>query len=245
MKNETIDEIRVLAKQKLREWYVKIANVGIDSLRLNVFLASMMGFENSHDLVNWYFGEHIERSIVTSFGYLIQKIALIVSDGVKFKGKGADIKVRKGRRDYYIEIKSGTASSNVKMMRETSRAQHKLKETHGNHIRTVLGLTYGKKEEVTSFMANYYKGDIILVGEEFWNFLSGEEGTHKVVFDAITAARKEVMKEQAVQSKLFEGVCEAETLSEKMEKRKQLLIEEWNEKYGEELRYENFLKYLF
>lgn len=245
MEDQTLENVRTLVKEKLHDWYEEIESVELEDLRINIFLASMMGMEKSEDLVRWYFRENIERKIVTSFGFLIEKIAQTVCDAKSWTGQGADIVLEKDGEKYYIEVKSGTASSNVKMMRNTSKVQSDLKEEVGKDITTALGLTYGKKEKVFGTMTGYYKGDKMLVGQEFWEFLTGDESAHEGVLNAIREAREEAKKERAAQVSLTEGGQESETLNQLIQRKEEELIKEWEEEYGEELTYKDVLNRLF
>lgn len=245
MDDKTLESVKALVKEKLHDWYEKIESVELEDLRINIFLASMMGMGKSEGLVRWYFRENIERKIVTSFGFLIENIARTVSGSESWAGQGADIVLKKDGEKFYIEVKSGTASSNVKMMRNTSKAQSELKEEVGEDITTALGLTYGKKEKVFGTMTEYYKGDKMLVGQEFWEFLTGDGSAHKEVLNAIREAREEVKEERAAQESLVGEGKGSETLNQLIQRKEDELLKEWEDKYGEELTYKDILKRLF
>jgi len=242
MEDSTLIEVKDAVKDKLNGWYEKVDGIELDDLRLNVFLASMMGMQESRDLVHWYLGERVERSIVTSFGFLIEDIALKVSGGKSWSNEGGDIVLEKEGRPHYIEIKSGTASSNVKMMRNTSNAQERLKEDMGDDIVTVLGLTYGKKDEVFGTMTGYYEGDKMLVGKELWEFLTGESGAHEEVLKTITDAREEVQERWSGRTDLVSG---AVTIQELIEAKEEKLTKEWEKRYGKRLTYKKIIERLF
>jgi hypothetical protein len=225
-------EVEDLMRDKMNDWKDKVEGIELEDLRLNIFLAAAMDMDEPEELIEWGVHQHLERSIVTSFGFLIEKMALVVSGGEEHDGEGGDIVMEKDGKKHYIEIKSGTASSNVKMMRNTSNAQAKIKDDNGNEeVVTVLGLTYGKPEEVFSTMDEYYQGDKLLVGQEFWEFLSGDEDAHRDLVEAIVNARNEAFQQENLEDD------SPSSLQEAMEQKIDDLSEEWREENGDELTY--------
>lgn len=240
MEHEKRQQVEQLVTEKMNDWRRKVEGVELDDLRLNIFLAAAMDMKDPEQLVAWGVHQHLERSLVTSFGFLIEKIALIVSEGEKHGGEGGDIVVERNGKTYYVEIKSGTASSNVKMMRNTSNAQAKIKDENGAEtVVTVLGLTYGKPDEVFSTMRSYYEGDELLVGRNFWEFLADEPGAHRDVVGAIVDARQNT----------FEGggrtAGEPSSIQEAMEMKIEALTEDWKREHGETLTYDTLTESFF
>lgn len=240
MNEQKQDEIKELMRDKMEDWKAKTEGIELDDLRLNIFLAAAMDMDEPEELIEWGVHQHLERSIVTSFGFLIEKMALVVSGGEAHKGEGGDIVMEKNGKKHYIEIKSGTASSNVKMMRNTSNAQAKIKDENGNEeVVTVLGLTYGKPDEVFSTMQEYYEGDKLLVGQEFWEFLADDEDAHRELVESIVDARNEAFRQDSLKEN------DPSSLQEAMEMKIQELAEEWRQEYGEELTYDTLTERFF
>lgn len=240
MNEQKQDEIKELMRDKMEDWKAKTEGIELDDLRLNIFLAAAMDMDEPEELIEWGVHQHLERSIVTSFGFLIEKMSLVVSGGEEHKGEGGDIVMEKNGKKHYIEIKSGTASSNVKMMRNTSNAQAKIKDENGNEeVVTVLGLTYGKPEDVFSTMQEYYKGDKLLVGQEFWEFLAGDENAHKELVEAIVDARNEAFNPKNLEAD------SPSSLQEAMEQKIDELAEQWREENGDELTYDTLTEKFF
>ena len=240
MQKEKKEEIEQLVTDKMEDWREKVEEAELENLRLNIFLAAAMDMEEPRQLIEWGAHQHLERSLVTSFGFLIEKIALIVSDGKKHDGEGGDIVVEREGKKYYIEIKSGTASSNVKMMSNTTNAQAKIKDDKGNEdVVTVLGLTYGKQDDVFSTMKGYYDGDELLVGQDFWEFLADEENAHKEIVSAIVQARKEAFQEEKTADKKPSSIQEA------MEMKIDELSREWESEHGQTLTYSKLMEEFF
>jgi len=240
MEREKREQIEWLMTEKMDDWRRKVEGVELDDLRVNVFLAAAMDMKEPEQLIQWGVHQHLERSLVTSFGFLIEKIALLVADGETHRGQGGDIVVERDGKTYYIEIKSGTASSNVKMMRNTSSAQATIKDENGKEsVVTVLGLTYGKPDEVFSTMRSYYEGDELLVGRNFWEFLADAPDAHRDVLDAIVNARRNT----------FQGAetddDEPSSLQEAMDLKVETLTDAWKREHGATLTYDTLTESFF
>ncbi len=236
LSEETKAEITAVTEEKIRQWEDTILSLDIDDLNVNIFLATMMDITDARGLVEFYAKQRIERSIVTSFGYLIQEIATIVGgDRVEKTSGNADIIHTRDGVDIYIEIKSGTASSNKKMMREMSRQHADVKEDDPDAV-TALGLTYGKDEDVSSIMRGYYDGDEILVGKDFWEYLSDDPEAYVDVIEAITKARENVKNGRR---------GENYSLQELMERQFDTLVDDWRAEYSEEIDYRNIVQEYF
>ncbi|MFB6268473.1 MAG: TdeIII family type II restriction endonuclease [Halobacterium sp.] len=233
--DETRREITALTKSKLGDWEDTIREMSLDDLRPNIFLATMLDVTSADELIEFYAMQHLERSIVTSFGYLIQDIAVTVAgDAAEETSGNADLILHGRDGDTYIEIKSGTASSNKKMMREMSRQHEAVKAEHPDAT-TALGLTYGKREDVFGIMDDYYEGDLILVGQEFWEYLSGDPDAYRDVVAAITDAR-EAARRESVHGK---------TIQQLIDENIDRLTAEWTAEYSADLDYDDLVERYF
>jgi len=239
IEQEKIEKAKKIVKKKIREWYKKVRSLKFDDLEPNIFLAGALGITNARDFIEFCVRQHIERSIVTSFGFLIEEVASIIGvDTVRKKKKegkkeGWDLKVIRDHT-YYIEVKSGPISCNKDMVQKISKDQKQLKEEDPD-AKVCLGLLYGKRDDVFGIIEQYYQGDMILVGKEFWEFISGDPDAYKKVLNLIVEASKEVLEESLDKKPLLE------LIEEKIDE----LTEEWVKKYGDKLDYNEIIKKFF
>jgi len=224
---EKTEQIKEIIKEKIREWYDKVENLKLEDLEPNIFLAQALNLKNAREFIDFYVNQHVQRSLVTSFGFLIEKICAVIGNAEKVKGiKGADIR----KNNHYIQVKSGPISCNRDMAEKISQDQREIKENNPNAI-TCLGLTYGKKEDVFGIISSYYEGDKILVGKEFWEFLSGDPEAYKKVLRAFKEASEDVLNEKG------------KTIIELRKEKTEELTKEWIKKYGDKIELNALLKF--
>ena len=239
IEQEKIKEAKQVVKNKIREWYKNIRELKLEDLEPNIFLAAALGISNAKDFVEFYARQHIERSIVTSFGFLIEEVASIIGTNIEKRKKGEElkgwnIKTVKDGKEYYIEIKSGPHSCNKDMLQSISKEQEMIREAKPDAI-ICLGLLYGRKEEVFGTIQTYYRGDKVFVGKEFWEFISEDPEAYKKVLKLIIEAYEEVLQESLEKKTLLQ------VINEKIDE----LTKEWCEKYGDKLDYNEMLKRFF
>lgn len=239
-----IQEAKRVVKEKIKEWYKNIRELRLEDLEPNIFLAGAIGIDKARDFIAFYVMQHVERSIVTSFGYLIEKVAKIIGPYVELckktdrpknePDKGWNLKVVKNGKEYYFEVKSGPHSCNRNMLTSINEEQENIKQEKPKAI-VGLGIFYGKEEEVFSTIKQYYKGEITLVGKKFWEFISDDPDAYKKVLKLMIEAHNEVLQES----------LDKKTLLELMEEKINELTKEWCKKYGDKLDYNEMLKRFF
>lgn len=115
--------------------------------------------------------QRTERGAVTSYGTRIQKIAQrITTRGTGVEG--ADICKEKNDRRYYIQMKAGPNTPDKDIVQQINTLlQGAVRRNHGSVA--LLGMTYGKRERVSSIIQRYSQIDW-LIGKEFWEFISDD-----------------------------------------------------------------------
>lgn len=142
-----IQEAKRIVKEKIKEWYENIRCLNLEDIEPNIFLAGALGITDPKEFIGFYVRQHVERSIVTSFGFLIEKVASIIGDNVKLiRRTGKDLEITRNGQTYYIEVKSGPISCNKDMIENISKKQLEIKQEE--NVIVCLGLLYGKKENV-------------------------------------------------------------------------------------------------
>lgn len=106
MKPEVIKGIRKEFKEIAKKRFKALDSISLSNLNFNPFLLRALNLDTPKKIAEFMIGQRLERSVVTSYGNRIQKVAKLLSErgtGVE----GADIRKEKEGRTYYIQIKSG------------------------------------------------------------------------------------------------------------------------------------------
>lgn len=164
----------------------KISSISLDDLMPNPYMMFLLknsnGLDNVNDLVDFLLSQYIERSMVTSFGSLIEAIAGVFCDMDFKKGRRGNKHLDKvktsGNTIYGISIKSGPNTINDPDVSDISDALNdwKAKKMAGlppgiSSVETVLGLTYGNNPSLQSFKVGSL-GHTLVYGRKFWEFVS-------------------------------------------------------------------------
>src|SRR3990172_7282482 len=160
--------------------YKAIDSIQIEEMDFNPFLLKILGFETPEEIAEFMIAQRFERSPVTSYGARIQSIAKEITErgtGVE----GADIcKERDGHR-YYIQMKAGPNTVNKDISSEINKLLKSAIRRNSGSV-ALLGMTYGKRERVSSVIRKYSDVDWI-IGREFWEFISEDAECAKEIFD--------------------------------------------------------------
>jgi hypothetical protein len=169
-------EFTALAKKK----YEAVDAIDVEEIDFNPFLLRVLGFETAEEIAEFIVAERLERSLVTSYGTRIQKIAKEIS-GRGTGVEGADIcKELEGRR-HYIQLKAGPNTVNKDISSEINKLlSGALRRNHGSVA--LLGMTYGKRRRVSSIIQRYSNVNW-LIGREFWGFISEDKDCAQKIFD--------------------------------------------------------------
>jgi hypothetical protein len=82
----------------------EIQETDFDKLLINPFLIRAFNFTDHKEVIAFCFYQKVTRSIVTSWGFTVERM-LLVSGGMAVK-KGFDLLLRRGDTDYYLQIKA-------------------------------------------------------------------------------------------------------------------------------------------
>ena len=212
--------IRVLVKDFLDTQVSMLENISLNSLTINPFLVRALELNNPTEVIRFNLYQHVTRSIVTSWGFCVERILRYTgAEDIPEAKTGFDIQKVYEDIIHYIQIKSSPNSMNVDMVRWLNRKVKELEERDSGY-RPLLGLTFGRKEQV----AGQITGNIdlpeynILVGKELWDFISEETNFHCKVLDTISEVTGGVLPRS------FSDMVD--------EKFKELLVE-WIQKYGD------------
>ena len=201
--------IRDFVKRAIEE----IKDTDFDKLLINPFLIKAFNFTDHREVISFCFYQKVTRSIVTSWGFTVERMVL-VSGGIPIKG-GFDILIRRKDKDHHLQIKSSPNTMDFDQVQNLNNNIRKLQET-ANKV-GMLGVTYGVKDNHLSIIMQGVDGypKNVLVGHELWDFVAQEKGYTAKVLEWASAGMP--------QNTDFSSLLEDKRLS---------IVSDWEAKYG-------------
>lgn len=207
--------VSVLIRDFVKNSIKELQNTTLETLLINPFLVKAFGFDDHKEVVTFYFYQKITRSIVTSWGFTVE--GLLLCTGVqKSDIEGFDLKVEKDAKTYHFQIKSSPNTMSIEQVRQLNTHIQNIKDKLNNI--PMLGMTYGTREQINSQIQSTLIGypQSTMIGRELWDFIASEDGYCQKVLSWID----KVMN------------LEPTKFSDELENKKNLLITEWENKFG-------------
>lgn len=161
--------------------------------RKNPYLYRVKNYVKAGELVEHIVDAYLSSQDETLFGQFLEGLAIYVCGqtygGVKSASEGIDLEFTKDQIRYLVSIKSGPNwgnSSQIKKLKDNfKKAKRILRANLGKtNIVAVNGCCYGKDR-------NPDKGEYLkLCGQEFWEFISGEEELYIQLIEPLGKASK-------------------------------------------------------
>lgn len=146
--------------------------------RKNPYLFKAKYINDAHDLVKLLLDAHLSSQEETIFGEFLEKLAIFVCGkvfgGRKSSAEGIDLEFKRNHILYIVSVKSGPNwgnSSQIKRMVDNFKQAKRILRTGDNkvNVQAVNGCCYGQEGKPD-------KGDYLkLCGQEFWEFISGND----------------------------------------------------------------------
>lgn len=162
--------------------------------RKNPYLFKAKNVNDAHDLVKLLLDAHLSSQEETIFGEFLEGLAIFVCEkvfnGKKSSAEGIDLEFNRDNVRYIVSIKSGPNwgnSSQIKRMVDNFKQAKRILRT-GNinaNIQAVNGCCYGQENQIDK--TDYLK----LCGQEFWEFLSGNENLYTDIVEPLGFRAKE------------------------------------------------------
>ncbi|MFN7926648.1 MAG: PmeII family type II restriction endonuclease [Blastocatellia bacterium] len=191
----------------------EIRDTDFDKLLINPFLIRAFNFTDHREVITFCFYQKVTRSIVTSWGFTVERM-LLVSGGIPIKG-GFDILIRRKGKDHHLQIKSSPNTMDFDQVQNLNHNIRKLQETT-NKV-GMLGVTYGVKNSHLSSIMQGVDGypENVLVGHELWDFVAQEQGYTAKVLGWASA-----------------GMPQNTDFSVLLENKRLSIVKDWETKYG-------------
>lgn len=166
--------------------------------RKNPYLFRAKNISTAQDLVKLLLDAHLSSQEEAIFGEFLEKLAIFVCkkafNGKKSSAEGIDLEFERDDIIYVVSIKSGPNWGNnsqiKKMIDNFKKAQRILRTSNTKaNIQAVNGCCYGRVAQ--SMKNDYWK----LCGQEFWEFISGNDLLYVEIVEPLGYRAKERNKE--------------------------------------------------
>jgi hypothetical protein len=184
MRQINLNDVVNFVEDNIGEFHERRA-ASIQSLKLtqvlkrkNPYLFKAKNINDAHDLVKLILDAHLSSQEETVFGEFLEKLAVFVCGkvfgGRKSLAEGIDLEFTRDGVLYVVSVKSGPNwgnSSQIKRMVDNFKQAKRILRTGNNkaNIQPINGCCYGRENKPD-------KGDYLkLCGQEFWEFISGND----------------------------------------------------------------------
>lgn len=184
MRQINLNDVVSFVEENIGEFHERRAD-SLQSLKLtqvlkrkNPYLFKAKNINDAHDLVKLILDAHLSSQEETVFGEFLEKLAIFVCGkvfgGRKSSAEGIDLEFTRDNIFYVVSVKSGPNwgnSSQIKRMVDNFKQAKRILRTGNNkaNIQAVNGCCYGRENQPD-------KGDYLkLCGQEFWEFISGND----------------------------------------------------------------------
>jgi len=202
----------------------------IGDLNVNPFMVNAVNFRDHEKIIEFYLYQSVGRGVVTSMGTEFEIWAELF--GLDDTNQdGFDCEVQRDGTTYFVQVKSGPDVLNKDML-ENLESNFKKAEEENPGCECLLGLCYGKESEVSGKIRRYLPGgmDNLLIGREFWKFVAEEEDASDNIMQVVQNTAPKF--DEYIEIVSDEVSAEGDDFYQALEKRKNSLIEEWEERYG-------------
>ncbi|MFZ5366141.1 MAG: PmeII family type II restriction endonuclease [Patescibacteria group bacterium] len=196
-------------KKKIIDFIERIheyENLDASEIVINPFLAEALKLQDEKAKIKFFLTQRLQRGMVTSFGTLLQEIVKILDSDPKIED--IDLAIIKNGRKHYVQLKSGPEGFTRPALRKTKQAFRKLKLREPDCV-TTIAFSYGAKAQLSPIWGKevYKSADIILVGEEFWDYFFGEGFYDKLlnIFRSVQPPKTRIKRRKSF-DEIFETV---------------------------------------
>lgn len=200
MRQINLNDVVNFVEKNIGEFHERRAD-SLQSLKLtqvlkrkNPYLFKAKNINDAHDLVKLILDAHLSSQEETVFGEFLEKLAIFVCGkvfgGRKSSAEGIDLEFIREGVIYIVAVKSGPNwgnSSQIKRMVDNFKQAKRILRTSNNkaNIQAVNGCCYGQENRPDK--VDYLK----LCGQEFWEFISGNENLFVDIVEPLGYRAKE------------------------------------------------------
>lgn len=177
------NQIKQVFEHFLLSRALTIRRLKIENLNINPFLirilAREMNLNDAYSIIRWLVIQRSMTGANTSFGFCLQDIAKLFSEGTGVAG--ADIQKTKRGRHHYIQVKSGPSTMDKDAVEHMSQLLLSVQRRNRGST-ALLGMCYGTPKQVMSTITKY-SGVDWLIGRQFWEFISDDSSCIDEIYE--------------------------------------------------------------
>lgn len=205
-KRDTSENFLVLiARDFARKQTKMLDGLTLDRMSPNPLLIKCLNLKTPRQVVELNVYMFATRSIVTSMGFLVEKLLLTSSSAVSKAEQPWDIVKTdtKGRR-HWIQVKSGPNDMDADQIRHWAGL---IADRMTKRDKPYIGTTYGKRDggSVTMGLFKTYLPDWknrTLIGKELWDFISDDPHYHDKLFPLLAEAASQILGTQSIEQRI-------------------------------------------
>lgn len=186
-KSVTDNFISVISREFTKRQLNMLASLNLESMNPNPFLIQSLNLSTPEEVIRLNVYAAATRSIVTSFGMVVQNMLSVTSESVHKVKSGWDlVKVKDGVNNW-IQVKSGPNDMDKDQIVYWAGQIADVEQAGGKGY---IGMTYGKRDNQTvtlSLLKSYLPDQELktLIGRELWDFLSDDTELHSHVLNIL------------------------------------------------------------
>jgi len=236
LSSEQREAILAVLRTFLAKRVENLDRLSLENLTFNVVAlrasAAMYELENAESLLRYRLTQRLERGSVTALGTALQRIARVVG-GSATGVEGADLMVVREGRNHYVQIKSGPEGFNKDTAQNIAGQLNSARARDPSSI-CIAGICYGRSDQVQAMVVAELagRGIQLLVGREFWKFLSGDPGCMNELLELARVAAEEVPPGEKL------------SFADRIDRKLDQLVGAFEDRYGTDMTPEAWLSFL-
>ena len=204
--------VEAMCRQFTNRQLTMMRSLTLSGMIPNPLLIRALNLKTPQEVVKLNVYMFVTRSIVTSFGFFVEKLLLSSSDSSERASEGWDLLKTNGEDKHWIQVKSGPNDMDKDQIVYWAE---KIQEKIDGGDKAYIGITYGKStlSTVTLGLIKQLLPDWkmkTLIGRELWDFISDDSEYHEKIFMTLRKAAKQVLKTQSIGEEIEKKVEEVE-----------------------------------
>ncbi len=221
--------LQLIGRDFIRTQVLNLRDLTLEKLNPNPFLINALNLKNVDEMIEFLVFQRAARSIVTSFGFCLER--LLIASGSEKLTSGFDIFKIVDKITHYIQVKSGTSDMDKDQIKFW---KNKIVEVEKKDSRGYIGMPYGKRDKnaitinlMKSYLPNWEART--LIGKELWEFISEEKDFHEKVLDCLKISATQILNNSTILNIILKTIERIKT--------------EFKNKYGDNI--DNYINDLF
>ena len=198
MDEATLARVEAIFYNRLKALYERIEDLSLDDVNVNPFLVEfarpVLGMSGNPDVARFQVQQRLERALTGSVGTALAAAAHELAVGRSRKSRKQILILERDAGVFNVLMKSGPDSLNQYGISNARKSLRALASENGGEGR--VGICYGRIEDLSSQTAALGREFRVIIGEEFWEFVTGSKDAYQVVLQSAKNASLKVASEE-------------------------------------------------